>query len=242
MTKNLTIRKSHILPWEDVDDFEALVGDLYDEYEPQGPAERHLVEEIAGIIWRERRVGVAEVALHQYGLNIACGEASDTGARAVTHMGATEPKIEVVEALGLSDDERAGRITDGEQDLAMTEKAHELASAGEYEAALQALREDTLEWWRDTLEAEETGQEASWAPTAASLADWLHQEALPVISDMIAGVHQAPAIRTQAYGESLNPDKLNELAKWQAHLDRRFEGALSLLMKLQNTRRVGKKV
>jgi hypothetical protein len=34
----------------------------------------------------------------------------------------------------------------------------------------------------------------------------------------------------------LNPDKFNELAKWEGHLDRRFEKVISLLMKLRNTR------
>ena len=72
---------------------------------------------------------------------------------------------------------------------------------------------------------------------AASLGEWLNLEALPFIRSVIDGAKQAPAIRTQAHGESLNPHKFNELAKWEAHLDRYLEGTISLLMKLRNTRR-----
>ena len=53
MTRNLKIRKSHILPWENVAEFEALVAELFDECASQVPAERHLVKEIDGIIWRK---------------------------------------------------------------------------------------------------------------------------------------------------------------------------------------------
>jgi hypothetical protein len=43
---------------------EALVG----EHVPQGPTEEHLVEEIAGIVWRKRRLRLAEAAAHRRGL------------------------------------------------------------------------------------------------------------------------------------------------------------------------------
>ena len=46
MTRNLKVRKSHILPWENV-------AELFDECASQVPAERHLVKEIDGIIWRK---------------------------------------------------------------------------------------------------------------------------------------------------------------------------------------------
>ena len=51
---------------------------LYEEYAPQGPTERHLVDEIAGIIWRKQRVGMAKVALHQHGLHTTHRDHSGT--------------------------------------------------------------------------------------------------------------------------------------------------------------------
>jgi len=38
------------------------------EHTPQGPTEEHLVEELAGILWRKRRLRLAEAATHRRGL------------------------------------------------------------------------------------------------------------------------------------------------------------------------------
>ena len=45
-----------VLPWEDAEEYRALVAALAAEHAPQGPTEEHLVEELAGILWRKRRL------------------------------------------------------------------------------------------------------------------------------------------------------------------------------------------
>ena len=45
-----------VLPWEDEGEYAALVASLVEEHAPQGPTEEHLVEELAGILWRKRRL------------------------------------------------------------------------------------------------------------------------------------------------------------------------------------------
>ena len=57
-----------VLPWEDADEYHALVAALVAEHAPQGPTEEHLVEELAGILWRKRRLRLAEAAAHRRGL------------------------------------------------------------------------------------------------------------------------------------------------------------------------------
>jgi hypothetical protein len=57
-----------VLPWEDADEYHALVAALVPEHAPQGPTEEHLVEELAGILWRKRRLRLAEAAAHHRGL------------------------------------------------------------------------------------------------------------------------------------------------------------------------------
>lgn len=49
-----------VLPHEDADEFADLVAALMEEHSPAGMTERHLVEELAAIIWRKRRVLVAD--------------------------------------------------------------------------------------------------------------------------------------------------------------------------------------
>jgi hypothetical protein len=54
-----------VLPWEDADEYGALVASLVAEHRPQGPTEEHLVEELAGVLWRKRRLRFAEAAAHR---------------------------------------------------------------------------------------------------------------------------------------------------------------------------------
>src|SRR5213076_3111663 len=57
-----------VLPWEDAGEYHTLVAALVAEHRPQGPTEEHLVEELAGILWRKRRLRLAEAATHRRGL------------------------------------------------------------------------------------------------------------------------------------------------------------------------------
>src|SRR5215472_21843 len=67
-----------VLPWEDKAEYEALLNALVEEYAPHGPTEEHLVEEIAGVIWRKRRLRLAEAASHRRGIQEVTGRFSYT--------------------------------------------------------------------------------------------------------------------------------------------------------------------
>jgi hypothetical protein len=58
-----------VLPWEDGDEYREIVAALVAEHAPQGPTEEHLVEELAGILCRKRRLRLAEAAARRHGLN-----------------------------------------------------------------------------------------------------------------------------------------------------------------------------
>src|SRR5919206_4392366 len=45
-----------VLPWEEEGEYAELVSVLVSEHQPRGPTEEHLVEELAGILWRKRRL------------------------------------------------------------------------------------------------------------------------------------------------------------------------------------------
>jgi hypothetical protein len=55
--------KTLIIVGENADDFDQLRADLMDEYDPQSALECELVERIAGILWRLRRVPFFEAAI-----------------------------------------------------------------------------------------------------------------------------------------------------------------------------------
>ena len=46
-----------------------------------------------------------------------------------------------------------------------------------------------------------------------------------------------PLIREQAFGEAVDPDRLERLARYEVHLDRKLERMLAMLFKLQELRR-----
>jgi hypothetical protein len=45
-----------------------------------------------------------------------------------------------------------------------------------------------------------------------------------------------PLIREQAFGQALDPDKLERLGRYEVHLDRKLERMLSMLIRLRELR------
>jgi hypothetical protein len=45
-----------------------------------------------------------------------------------------------------------------------------------------------------------------------------------------------PLICEQAFGEALNPDKLERLGRYEVHLDRKLERMLTMLLRLKEMR------
>lgn len=59
---------------------------LREEHVPQEPTKVHLGEELAGIIWRKRRLRLAEAATHRDGLRRTMKSYSDTASSALAHL------------------------------------------------------------------------------------------------------------------------------------------------------------
>ena len=79
-----------VLPWEDADEYRDLVAALVAEHAPQGPTEEHLVEELAGILWRKRRLRLAEAAAHRRGLEDTLVAYRETAKVALVHLDAAD--------------------------------------------------------------------------------------------------------------------------------------------------------
>ena len=87
-----------VLPWEDEAEYLVLLDALVAEHGPQGPTEEHLVEELAGILWRKRRLRLAEGAAHRRGLLDATLPDRATVTAALAHFGAPQKAEQVVDA------------------------------------------------------------------------------------------------------------------------------------------------
>ena len=115
-----------VLPWEDADEYRSVLEALVTEHRPQGPTEEHLVEEVAGILWRKRRLRLAEAALHRRGLNGTLSSYRETVKMALVHTGATGQSERVLEALQATSADTEQEIREVEEDEAMTRTALDL--------------------------------------------------------------------------------------------------------------------
>jgi hypothetical protein len=231
-----------VLPWEDRSEYDTLVTSLLIEHGPRGPTEEHLVEELAGILWRKRRLRLAEAATHRRGLNDTLEPHRKTIKAALVHLDVGEPVEQVVEVIRATEADTAEEVRDMLDDEAVTRRALDLLSSRRndaYEAALAALREDTQTWWADTLdcdpdELEEDEQPAT--PDAEGLRRFIENQVLPWFETRKKELTNRPLIREQAFGEALDPDKLQRLGRYEVHLDRKFERTLTILLRLKDLR------
>ncbi len=232
-----------VLPWEDESEYRALLSALVLEHTPQGPTEEHLVEELAGILWRKRRLRLAESAAHRRGLKHANSPYQETVQAALVHLDSEKQIERVVDAIRATLEETAQETRKLDEDEAMTTKALEILHTGKpkaYENALAVLHEDTRDWWKDyissdpeILNEDEEEDEEPATPDAAGLLRFLDTKVLPWYVQHLKELENRPLIRAQAFGESLDPDKLERLARYEVHLDRKLERMPAMLSRLQ---------
>jgi hypothetical protein len=71
-----------------------------------------------------------------------------------------------------------------------------------------------------------------------SLKRFLESEILPWYEKRRQELDQRPLIRAQAFSEAVDPHRLERLARYEIHLDRKRERTLTMLLKLQEIRRL----
>ena len=231
-----------VLPWEDADEYRALVAALTAEHTPQGPTEEHLVEELAGILWRKRRLRLAEAAAQRRGLERTLESYRETVKVALVHLDATDQLERVVDAIRATAEETAEDVAEMEEDEGMTRRALDLLGSRHndaYHAALATLREDTRRWWADTLAGDPDELDEGETPATADangLRRFLEAKVLPWFETRKKELANRPLIREQAFGEALDPDKLERLGRYEVHLDRKLERMLAMLLRLKDLR------
>jgi hypothetical protein len=220
-----------------------LLDTLVAEHAPKGVTEQHLIEELAGIIWRKRRLRLAVVAAHHRGLKDSTEPYRDTVKAALAHLDAEKRIERVVDAIRVTPENTTEEMRDLEEDEAMTAKAFKILRTGKsdaYDKAVATLREDTREWWEDTIarDPEELDEDEEPAtPDTAGLLRFLEKEVLPWYAQRRKELENRPLIRAQAFGESVDPDRLERLGRYEVHLDRKLERTLTLLVRLQELRK-----
>jgi hypothetical protein len=241
--KHGVLSKYTVLPWEDPDEYYTLVAAVAAEHAPQGPTEEHLVEELAGILWRKRRLRLAEAAALRSGLEDTFSPCRATVKAALAHVGTPSEQDQVADAIRVTAADTEEELADIADDEALIQRALDLTETTRndaYEAALAILREDTRAWWDDMLTRSPDEMEEDEEPPTADaegLRRFLEAKVLPWFEVRKKELASRPLIRDQALGEALDPDKLERLGRYEVHLDRKLERMLAMLLRLKDLRR-----
>ena len=231
-----------VLPWEDRSEYQSLLDALAAEHAPDGPTEEHLVEELAGIIWRKRRLRMAEAAVYREKLrHDATGYQTEhlVGAALLPLTGSADHKANIPQALAATRTDTARDLRDVKRDQAMTRKALNILVAGgpdAYGHAVAALREDTRSYWQECLAERRDDATAAYAPTADMLKAWIERHWEEWYDDPIAELENRDAIRDQAIGAAYAAHDLDMPVRYEVHLDRKLERTLAMLFRLKELR------
>lgn len=232
--KHGILSRHTVLSHEDADEFQGLLTALMNEHQPAGATESHLVEELAGIIWRKRRVLQAESANINQGLKGAARNAESViPAAAPFELGMSGKGTDLRDLVGMSAEEIAERQCDTKHDLDATNKAAAIlrrGGANAYDKALRALLPDSRDWWQEYVDEEE------YEANADGLASFISEHLYPLCATLEKEARHHEAIKAQTLGEGLQVHRLEKLNRYETHLDRKFERTLAMLVKLKELR------
>jgi len=206
-----------------------LLDALVAQHKPKGPNEEHLVEEIAGILWRKRRLRLAEAAAFHRGLGSAISSDQKPIKVALAHLDTAETTAEIARL-----NEREA-IAVRALDLLQKDRARA------YDKALATLGEETRRRWKESIKPRpQLGllmfEQTAYTANSEGLVEFLQKDVMPSYERQRNELENRPQIREQVIGESLETDRLEGLARYEIHLDRKLERMLTMLIRLQGLR------
>jgi hypothetical protein len=229
-----------VLPWENREEYESTLAALVAEHAPQGPTEEHLVEELAHIMWRKRRLRLAESAAHRRALATVLSPLSHLSPeKAVLTIPPASGGEWIERAISATDQQSAEELVDLKQERDKAKMALEVLRAGTadaYDESVEALGPQTLEHWQERLKYD-FGDGEAFQANASDLLRFLTKLVLPEHDKREIHIKSRPVVQAQAFGESFDPNRLEVLARYEVHLDRKLERILTMLLGLKDLRR-----
>lgn len=225
-----------LLAWESEAEFRGLYLSYLQSWCPVGPAEIGFVEQLVWLDWRRRRLRLGERALHMSALGRATSpERNDSlTRRALSVSDGARPELSSAGAIkGHAESDAESRtvwaslVESAETALSILEEDGKDA----YAQALAAIPDSTAEWF---LEASE--EDDRFSQDTEGLARFLSAKVLPYFQSHLAAAEGAPTVRLQAWGESLDPFRMDKLLALDERLTRQVEKVMGMLIKLQGLR------
>jgi len=232
-----------LLPWESLDEYEALRHELIDHHNPVGPTELHLVEEIGGVIWRKQRVLLAESSLYRKELASQVQSKGDALVRSAV-IGKAPSYLQLgnmalAETVGPAED-RASLGAAGKGLERISKVLPKLQEAKDYATAKALLPPDLVDeyevqWLGEEVETDE-GDTYTYKEDTEGLTFFLEDTVVPRLHTQCTQHQYAQDIANQLQGQAFNPEKLELIGRYETHLDRKLERMLAMLLKVQEMR------
>jgi hypothetical protein len=239
--KHGVLSRHTVLPWEDEAEYQSLLSALVAEHAPEGPTEEHLIEELAGIMWRKRRLRMAESAVFREQLRHdaeSYTERNIAGAALLPLTGRHTHTADISQAVASDPAHTARDLRGVRRDQAMTQRALNILRAGgpgAYAGAVAALRDDTRSYWNDCL-ADPPDDGLRYAATPEALQVWINHHWNEWFEGPIQELEHRDAIRDQALGAAYATPRLNMVTRYEVHLDRKLERTLAMLLRFKELR------
>jgi len=232
-----------LLPWEPREEYEDLHHSLKQEYVPLGPTEEHLVEEIAGIIWRKRRLRFAETSTYRerFLKNITQNYSEIVRSCLLKISQVDIDQHGVGNIFTIDSEEASQELREAQKTLQIVQQVRKILKAEspeKYQMALERLSPKIRELWEEASTGDEDFEsyQPDYEPTPKGLLEFLDDEIIPDYSNRLIFLSHWGEIMSQAQGESTDTERLEKLARYEVFLDRKLERTLSVLFKLQALR------
>lgn len=241
--KHGILSKYTVMAWENTEDYQKLLDLLIAEHTPQGITEEHLVEELAGIIWRKMRLRYAENTSLQtslsktIGLNSFSMDSHDSVEDALLVKSDEVKGFDIREAVLATDDETQEELGAAKERLkCFLETNKILSESGCYDKALKALPEDDRKDWQSGKVGRYDGFGFDYNYTAESLLSWV-VKAIKCYKRYIYQLENREKVKKQILGQAfLSDSQLSVYSRYENHLDKKFGKTLGMLLKLKALR------
>lgn len=243
-TKFGIFAKYSVMHWENKDDYDNLLKDLIKEYQPNNVTERHLVVELANIMWSKMRLKYAEKASLQSVLNnnIDCR----VPRKSTTSI--FDKKVEyfdIKKITVISNEDTVSELSKLKEHLICCLTAKEiLEERNVYEDGLEALPSDDRDDWKNEggLKGCKYGsyhERCNYENTTESLLYWINL-AVENYENLIYELENRDNVKDQVLGSTFLPDKtMDKYIRYENHLDKKFEKTLGMFFKLREIRSNG---
>lgn len=232
--------KNTVMHWENKAEYDSILNDLIGEYQPNNLTERHLIVELANIIWSKIRLKYAEKASLQKTLNENVNGyfAKEKVGDALLKEKDEVCSFNIKKTLVVNDNKTKLELNKFKEYLAFCNKSiNILTETDNYEQGLSALHVEDQDEWADTWV--DDGDKDTYSPTSKDLLSWA-EGLKDRYENEVFELENKNKVKDQVLGSTFLPDKtMDKYMRYENHLDKKFEKTLAMFFKLRDIRNNG---